>query len=172
MIVPARPAPGFGRWCWVITNTMRFPETRLSCASSGGALAGCGGAFSFVAVNAPRCVGGVCSPFCTGGFHNPALCILILMPASPPPILGKSRVRKRARTDLCGGRSAMVVPTATVIDGGRGGSLPITRLNGQNASFPTFDLTYDGPRPIAKGVETHAASHARFLSRQQHRFAG
>ena len=28
-------------------------------------------------------------------------------------ILGKSRMRKRARTDLCGGRSAMVVPTAT-----------------------------------------------------------
>jgi hypothetical protein len=30
-------------------------------------------------------------------------------------ILGKSRMRKRARTDLCGGRSAMVVPTATII---------------------------------------------------------
>jgi hypothetical protein len=30
-------------------------------------------------------------------------------------ILGKSRMRKRARTDLCGGRSVMVVPTATVI---------------------------------------------------------
>ena len=43
-------------------------------------------------------------------------CIPILMSASPPLILGKSRVRKRARTDLCGGRSAMVVPTATVID--------------------------------------------------------
>ena len=28
-------------------------------------------------------------------------------------IQGKSRMRKRARTDLCGGRSAMVVPTAT-----------------------------------------------------------
>jgi hypothetical protein len=32
----------------------------------------------------------------------------------PLLILGKSRMRKRARTDLCGGRSAMVVPTATV----------------------------------------------------------
>jgi hypothetical protein len=32
-------------------------------------------------------------------------------------IQGKSRMRQRARTDLCGGRSAMVVPTAT----GRGG---------------------------------------------------
>jgi hypothetical protein len=33
----------------------------------------------------------------------------------PLLILGKSRMRKRARTDLCGGRSAMVVPTATAI---------------------------------------------------------
>ena len=33
---------------------------------------------------------------------------------SPPFIHGKSRMRKRARTDLRGGRSAMVVPTATV----------------------------------------------------------
>jgi hypothetical protein len=32
---------------------------------------------------------------------------------SPPFIHRKSRMRKRARTDLRGGRSAMVVPTAT-----------------------------------------------------------
>jgi hypothetical protein len=30
-------------------------------------------------------------------------------------ILGKSRMRKRARTELCGGRSVMSVPTATRI---------------------------------------------------------
>ncbi len=36
------------------------------------------------------------------------------MHASMPLILRKSRMRRRARTDLCGGRSAMVVPTATV----------------------------------------------------------
>ena len=41
--------------------------------------------------------------------------ILILMPASPLLIHSKSRMRKRACTDLCGGRSAMVVPTATII---------------------------------------------------------
>ena len=35
--------------------------------------------------------------------------------ALPPLIHGKSRMRKRARTDLCGGRSVMIVPTATVI---------------------------------------------------------
>ena len=42
-------------------------------------------------------------------------CILIPTSALTPFILGKSRMRKRARTDLCGGRSAMAVPTATVI---------------------------------------------------------
>jgi len=39
----------------------------------------------------------------------------------PSRILGKSRMRKRACTDLCGGRSAMVVPTATVVPGLSGG---------------------------------------------------
>ena len=34
---------------------------------------------------------------------------------SPPIIRGRSRMRKRARTDLCGGRSVMVVPTATSV---------------------------------------------------------
>jgi hypothetical protein len=33
----------------------------------------------------------------------------------PLLIHGKSRMPKRARRDLCGGRSVMVVPTATVI---------------------------------------------------------
>jgi hypothetical protein len=47
-------------------------------------------------------------------FRCPAFCTPILMHASPPLILGKSRMRKRACTDLCGGRSAMVVPTATL----------------------------------------------------------
>jgi len=43
-----------------------------------------------------------------------AFCTLIPMRASTPLILRKSRMRKRARTALCGGRSLMVVPTATV----------------------------------------------------------
>src|SRR5215469_8977934 len=38
----------------------------------------------------------------------------IPMHASTPPIPRKSRMRRRARTDLGGGRSEMVVPTATV----------------------------------------------------------
>jgi hypothetical protein len=42
-------------------------------------------------------------------------CMPIPTSASTPSILGKSRIRKRARTDLCGGRPAMVVPTATIV---------------------------------------------------------
>jgi hypothetical protein len=41
-------------------------------------------------------------------------CILILWLASPLRIPGKSRMHKRACMDLCGGRSAMAVPTATI----------------------------------------------------------
>ncbi|HZD48666.1 MAG TPA: reverse transcriptase domain-containing protein [Silvibacterium sp.] len=41
----------------------------------------------------------------------------ILIPASTPLILHRSRMRRRARTDLCGGRSVMSVPTATVEGG-------------------------------------------------------
>ena len=37
--------------------------------------------------------------------------------ALTPFILQKSRMRRRARTDLCGGRSAMGVPTATLHTG-------------------------------------------------------
>jgi hypothetical protein len=50
----------------------------------------------------------------TDGFQHPASCIPIPTLASTPLILRKSRMRKRARTDLRRGRSAMVVPTATI----------------------------------------------------------
>src|SRR6266852_3757555 len=52
------------------------------------------------------------------------------MPALPPLIHDKSRMRRRACTDLCGGRSAMVVPTATVI---RGSSACSVRNDGGGA---------------------------------------
>ncbi len=45
------------------------------------------------------------------------------MHASTSRILRKSRMRRRARTDLCGGRSVMSVPTATVILSGWARSL-------------------------------------------------
>ena len=54
--------------------------------------------------------------------------------ASTLLILRKSRMRKRACTDLCGGRSAMVVPTATVNSFGAR-----TRL--RNRDRPKLDCT-------------------------------
>jgi hypothetical protein len=56
------------------------------------------------------------SPVLNRWIPPPVFCILILMLASPPPIHDKSRMRESAGTDLCGGRSAMVVPTATTIN--------------------------------------------------------
>ena len=49
----------------------------------------------------------------TDGFQSLAFSILILCSALTPVIRGGSRMRRSARTDLCGGRSAMIVPTAT-----------------------------------------------------------
>src|ERR1700758_3740013 len=57
--------------------------------------------------------GSGCHRCSTAGFPNPASFILTLNSALPPLIQGGSRMRRRARTDLCGGRSAMVVPTAS-----------------------------------------------------------
>jgi nucleoid DNA-binding protein len=65
--------------------------------------------------SAPRCRGNVLPQSWTGGFLHPAFCTPTLMLASTPVILRKSRMRRRASTDLSGGRSVMVVPTATVI---------------------------------------------------------
>ena len=48
------------------------------------------------------------------GYHARKSCTLILKLASTPLILHKSRMRRRARTDLRRGRPAMVVPTASV----------------------------------------------------------
>jgi hypothetical protein len=55
------------------------------------------------------------TPILNRGFLHPVYCIPTPMHASTPLILRKSRMRKRASTDLCGGRSVMIVPTATVI---------------------------------------------------------
>src|SRR5262249_60936747 len=90
------------------------PATRLSSGRYGAAYAECGGALWSGAVNV-RGWGGTVSTHCwIGGFRNPVFCIHIPTSASTPFILGKSRMRRRARTDLCGGWPVMVVPTATV----------------------------------------------------------
>src|SRR6266851_4071475 len=75
---------------------------------------------------------GNCMSQGTGGVRQAVL---------PPLIHGKSRMRGRARTDLCGGRSVMVVPTATcswpasrvreIVQAGRGdGAAPGARGRG------------------------------------------
>src|ERR1700757_399541 len=48
-------------------------------------------------------------------YHRLGSCTPILKLASTPPILHKSRMRRRARTDLSGGRSVMSVPTGSTI---------------------------------------------------------
>ena len=106
---------GSGRLCWVTTNTTLFPGTRRSCASSNFACVGYGRVFWSAVVSAQRCVGNALPQSLTGGFLHPAFCIPTPTLASTPRILRKSRMRRRARADLCGGRPAMVVPTATVI---------------------------------------------------------
>ena len=56
-------------------------------------------------------------------------------------ILQKSRMRRRARTDLCGGRLVRVVPTATVTgDGNQVSRLPVIR--------PWFRLNIAGFREL------------------------
>src|ERR1035437_446773 len=74
---------------------------------------GCGGLFCSVAVKRAGHPGIGLTRFWTTGFRYPASCTLIPHSASTPLIQGGSRMRRRARTVLCGGRSAMVVPTAT-----------------------------------------------------------
>ena len=74
------------------------------------------------------------SPRCwSAGFRSREFYILTLKLVLPPGIQGKSRMRKRARTDLCGGRPAMVVPTATL----PGGDIP----NSDSFSQATFGIT-------------------------------
>ena len=105
----------FGVWSpSATTNTMLCPATSINCASSVNASIDCGMPFWFVAANAPGRSGRGSLRPSTGGYHHLAFCILIPTPAFTPPILHKSRMRRRARTDLSGGRSVMSVPTGSI----------------------------------------------------------
>ncbi len=104
---------GYERLCWVITATMRSRKHRPVEYLRTTRCGDCGGSFYAVAVNAHSGVGSA-HPLLEPWIPAPAFCILILWLASSPLIQGGSRMRRRARTVLCGGRSAMVVPTATV----------------------------------------------------------
>src|SRR5260370_35955139 len=68
---------------------------------------------------------------------------------SPPFMHGKSRMRKRACTDLRRGRSAMVVPTATAMSGHLGSSF-------EKSGHLAVQLAYRTLRPYAPRVGSQA----------------
>jgi len=115
MLARATSVHGFGRSSTATTNTTPFPETSVNCAPSEDASTDCGEAFWPAVVNAPAKGGSNLFPSSKDGSHTLESCILTPMHASTPLILHKSRMRKRARTDLRRGRSVMVVPTATTL---------------------------------------------------------
>ena len=65
------------------------------------------------AVSGGSQTGSSCDPFSSDGFLVPGLFILILMFASTFVSKGGAVCGNSARTDLCGGWSAMAIPTAT-----------------------------------------------------------
>src|SRR5215471_3344213 len=74
----------------------------------------CGGIHSVAAVNnLCRGIGSLDSPLT--GFQSHVFCIPILSYVFSPLIPGGSRMRRRACTDLCGGRSANDRPYRVVI---------------------------------------------------------
>jgi hypothetical protein len=66
------------------------------------------------------------------------------MHAFTPLILRKSRMRRRARTDLRGGRSAMIVPTATVIPAD-----PIRIITSGLPTIPAEPSFFGSKTPVA-----------------------
>ena len=79
-------------------------------------------------------------------------------------------MRKRARTDLCGGRSVMIVPTATAIIGGLRSPVLISRGHGQRFAF--FRKQYgeefswlDGTRVARNGVKLAGRFHPHLAGR-------
>ena len=96
-------------------------------------------------------------------------CIPIRMRASPPSILSKSRMRRCARTDLCGGRSAMVVPTATVTE-----LLPVCRPSTKQSKICSmsvmaiFRQSSDWRRRFTRGC-LHWRLFSLGVKRQQNR---
>src|SRR6266700_1947561 len=110
----SRPSvPGSGRSLRVITNTTLFPVTCIGFSFSAGDCVGFGGAHYRGAANAAVSLWTGSTGSSIDGFHSLALSILILCSALTPVIRGGSRMRRHARTVLCGGRLAMIVPTAT-----------------------------------------------------------
>ena len=96
----ARSVHGFGRWYWLLPIPC-CPRKHDQLRTFRQRINGSGGTFWFVVANAQRRVGTL-TPSSTGGYPYPESCIPIPTPASTPPILHKSRMRRRAHTDPCG----------------------------------------------------------------------
>ena len=114
MIAQVRSVYGFGRLSPATTSTMLFPATSISCEPSAIASIGCGTVFWFAAVKPRERSGRSLLRSWKGGRHHLESCTPIPKLAFTPLILHKSRVRRRASTDLCGGRPVKAVPTATI----------------------------------------------------------
>src|ERR1035438_472828 len=78
MIAQVRSVYGSARSYPATTNTMLFPATSISCASSGIASIGSGGTFWFAAVKPRGRSGRSLLRSSKGGYHHPASCTLIL----------------------------------------------------------------------------------------------
>ena len=98
----------------VTTATTRYRATCLCSADSENGSVVTGGIFYAVAVSGGSPIGNNCGLSLIGGFLARVLFILILTFALTPESKGGAVFGNFARTDLCGGRSAMVVPTATL----------------------------------------------------------
>src|SRR5664280_2144504 len=106
-----------GAWLWKVVSGyyqyMLFQATSTSCPPSSIASIDYGETFWFAAAKPRERSGRNIRQSSTDGSQRPASCIPIPRLASTPLILRKSRVRRRACTDLRGGRPVKAVPTAT-----------------------------------------------------------
>ena len=100
-------------WWRVTTNTTRYRETCLCFRGFENGFAVTGGMFYAGAVSGESQTGTICGLSSSDGFLVPALFILIPMYASTLVSKGGAVCGNSARTDLCGGRAVMLVPTAT-----------------------------------------------------------
>ena len=103
MIVRPRSVPGFGRWCWAITNTMLFRGTRLSCASFCRRVCRLWRERLVRRSQRAQVRWERLAPIVDSlGSPTPRSASLSRCSLRRYSSIGKSRMRRRARTDLCG----------------------------------------------------------------------
>ena len=102
MLVQAKSAHGSERSSTATTNTTQCRATSDKSIPSVSVSIDCGTRLSLAAVNGLAKDGRHSYRCSNGGYLVPTSCIHIPKLASTPSILHKSRMRRRARTDLCG----------------------------------------------------------------------